>query len=358
MLPLLVHNLEIGSRIGKIGPYLKNRFCCNLRVEKLTKNVDLAVIGAGYWGRKVAEEYLRLARVDSGFNLAHVCDLKEANLENLADSLHLGSEKLSTDYEAILKMPDVNAVHICTPNGTHFPIGLQALCQGKNVLMEKPLALSKADSWKLCDAASARRLCLQVGHIYRFSNALKKVKELVKDGFFGKLYYLKLQWTTWMPSPLGRDIIFDLGPHPIDILNFLLEKWPVKVGCVGRSYRRPDLEEMAYLNLDFGENLMSVIELSWLHPGKTRELTIMGSERAAIVDCLGQRIRVFEDNLGHNYEIDVPENNTIYDEVSHFVTSIRDESNHKNPGQVGANLVSVLESLQKSSREERPVTVG
>jgi predicted dehydrogenase len=327
-------------------------------MEKLAKRVDLAVIGAGYWGRKVVEEYLHLTRVDSSFNLAHVCDLKEANLKNCVDSLHFDSDKLCTDYEAVLKSPDVDAVHICTPNETHYRIGLQALYKGKNVLVEKPLALSKKDGWDLCSVAEARHLCLQVGHIYRFSNAVKKVRELIDDGYFGKLYYLKLQWTTWMPSPLGRDIIFDLGPHPIDILNFLLKKWPVKVSCVGKSYRRPSLEEMAHFYLDFGENLMSLVELSWLHPGKTRELTIMGSQRAATVDCLRQRIHVFEDNSGRDYDIEVLENNTIFDEIHHFVTSIRDESNHKNPGPVGANLVSILESLHESLREERPVKVG
>jgi UDP-N-acetylglucosamine 3-dehydrogenase len=314
-------------------------------MEKLAKTVNLAVLGAGYWGRKVVEEYLNLARVDSSFNIAHVCDPKEANLKNCADSLHLDSDKLCTDYEAVLKSPDVDAVHICTPNETHYQIGLQALYKGKNVLMEKPLALSQKDGWNLCAAAEARHLCLQVGHIYRFSNALKKLRALIDDGYFGKLYYLKLQWTTWMPSPLGRDIIFDLGPHPIDILNFLLGKWPVKVSCVGKSYRRPSLEEVAYFYLDFGENLMSLVELSWLHPGKTRELTVMGSQRAATVDCMRQRIHVLE-------------NNTIFDEIHHFVTSIRDESNHKNPGPVGAKLVSVLENLQTSLREERPVKVG
>jgi UDP-N-acetylglucosamine 3-dehydrogenase len=327
-------------------------------MEKLAKTVDLAVIGAGYWGRKVAEEYLQLAKVDSDFNLVHVCDLKEANLKNCANSLNLDPDKLCTDYEAVLKSPDIDAVHICTPNATHYQIGLQALKNGKSVLMEKPLALSEKEGFDLCTAAEARHLCLQVGHIYRFNNAVKKVRELIDDEYFGKLYYLKLQWTTWMSSPLGRDIIFDLAPHPIDILNFLLDKWPVKVCCFAKAYRRPSLEEMAYSYLDFGENLISIMELSWLDPEKARKVTILGSKRSATVDCLEQRIHVFEENSGHDYDVEVLKNNTIFDEIRHFVTSIRDESNHKNPGKVGARLVSILESLRRSLQEERAVTVG
>ena len=160
-----------------------------------------------------------------------------------------------------------------------------------------------------------------------------------------------------MSSPLGRDIIFDLGPHPIDIMNYLLSKWPVKVTCLANSYRRPSLEEMAYFNLDFGHKLNAHVELSWLQPGKVRELTVIGSKRSASVDCLDQAIRIFEDNDGGNYAIDISVNNTILDEVSHFVNSIRDENNHKNPGPIGAANITVLESLRKSLEQERSIRV-
>jgi predicted dehydrogenase len=187
---------------------------------------------------------------------------------------------------------------------------------------------------------------------------MKKARELIAANYFGDLYYLKLQWTTWMPSPLGRDIIFDLGPHPVDIMNFLLQRWPAKVSCVAKSYRRPSLEEVAYFNLDFGGKLMAHVELSWLQPGKVRELNIIGARRSAKIDCLDQTIHVFEDNNGGNFGLDVSRNNTILDEVTHFVTSIRDENNHKNPGNVGAGNVAVLESLKTSLESEKAVKVG
>lgn len=323
----------------------------------MERNVNLAVIGSGYWGRKALTEYLQLQQVDPNFKLVKVCDLKEENLTYCKDVLHVDPELLSMDYEAVLKSPDVDAVHICTPNETHYKFGSQALNEGKNVLLEKPMALLPNDAWNLCGMAESRHLCLQVGHIYRFNNAIKKMKALIAEGYFGDLYYLKLQWTTWMSSPLGRDIIFDLGPHPIDIMNYLLSKWPVKVTCLANSYRRPSLEEMAYFNLDFGHKLNAHVELSWLQPGKVRELTVIGSKRSASVDCLDQAIRIFEDNDGGNYAIDISVNNTILDEVSHFVNSIRDENNHKNPGPIGAANITVLESLRKSLEQERSIRV-
>jgi predicted dehydrogenase len=110
--------------------------------------------------------------------------------------------------------------------------------------------------------------------------------------------------------------------------------------------------------MDFGKRLIAYVELSWLQPGKVRELTIIGSKRSAKVDCLDQKIRIYEDNVGGNFSLDVPVNNTIFDEVSHFVNSIRDENNHKNPGPVGAGNVSVLESLKKSLEQEKTVMGG
>jgi UDP-N-acetylglucosamine 3-dehydrogenase len=327
-------------------------------VKKEDENINLAVIGAGYWGRKAVTEYLHLEQVDPAFKLVQICDLKTENLNYFKDILSVHSDRLSEDYEAVLKSPDVDAVHICTPTETHYKFGLQALRECKNVLMEKPMALSPEEAWHLCKVAESTNRCLQVGHIYRFNNALKKMRELIDQKYFGDLYYLKMQWTTWMPSPLGRDIIFDLAPHPVDIMHFLLHKWPIKVTCSANSYRRVSLEEVAYFNMDFGAKLMAQVELSWLQPGKVRELNIIGSGRSAIVDCLDQKIRIYEDNIGGNFSLHVPVNNTIFDEVSHFVKSIRDKNNHKNPGPVGAGNVSVLESLKKSFEQEKTIRVG
>jgi len=324
----------------------------------MVRKVNLAVLGAGYWGRKVTEEYLHLSEVDKEFNLIHVCDLKEENLNYCRNFLKIGPKKLCEDYEAVLKSPDVDAVHICTPNETHYKLGLAALVHGKNVLLEKPMALTARHASSLNSAAESRRLCLQVGHIFRFNSAVKRIRELIAENYFGDLYYLKLQWTTWMDSPLERDIIFDLGPHPIDITHFLLRKWPKVVGCTAAAYRRPAWEEFANFYLDFGGKVTAHIELSWLQPGKVRELNVVGSQRSATVDCLEQKIQVFENSKNTSFSLEVPENNTIYDEVEHFVTSIRDETNHHNPGSVGEGNIAVLEGLRKSLQEEKLVKVG
>lgn len=322
----------------------------------MDESINVAVLGAGYWGQKVVSEYLQLEKANPKITLSRVCDLKDDNLIFCKNNLHVKKEKLSSDYNEILS-DGIDAVHICTPNDTHHKFCLAALEAGKNVLLEKPMALNAKDAWELCRIAENNHLCLQVGHIYRFNNAIQKMRSLIQKNYFGNLYYLKMQWTTLMPSPLGRDIIFDLGPHPIDIMHYLLQEWPSKVSCSARAFRRKTLEEVAYISMKFRDNILAHIELSWLQPGKMRELNIIGEKRSALVDCLNQTVRIYDTNGSSGQSCDVTQNNTIFDEVNHFVNSIYDKNNHKNPGPVGACNVMILESLKKSIAEERTVKV-
>jgi UDP-N-acetylglucosamine 3-dehydrogenase len=323
----------------------------------LARVINLAVIGAGYWGRKVISEYLELQRQDPDFKLVQVCDLLDNNLIFCHEKLDMVRENLCSQVDDILNSVEIDAVHICTPNETHFALGSLALKSGKNVLLEKPMSLNSKDAWDLCDIAQNRRLTLQVGHIYRFNNALKKIKDLLSQGYLGDIYYLKMQWTTLMPSQLNRDIIFDLGPHPVDIMNYLLGHWPLRVSCSARAYRKGTIEEIAYLTMEFPQNVLAQIEISWLQPGKVRELNIVGSKRSATIDCVGQIIKIYEDN-DHSQTVDIVVNNTIFDETQHFINSIRNENNHNNPGPIGASNVSVLESLKESKAKGKFVKVG
>jgi UDP-N-acetylglucosamine 3-dehydrogenase len=326
-------------------------------MAKANKQINLAVIGAGYWGRKVIGEYLALEQKDTDFQLAKVCDLLDDNLIYCKERLNVGKEKLSSQVQEILESPDIDAVHICTPNETHFPLGSQALFLGKNVLLEKPMSLTKQDAWGLCAIAQSKHLTLQVGHIYRFNNALRKMKELINQNYLGDIYYLKMQWTTLMPRQLNRDIIFDLGPHPVDIMNYLLGQWPKRVSCSAKAYREGAIEEVAYLTMEFNPDVLAHVELSWLQPGKVRDLNIVGSNRSATIDCVSQKITVHEDNES-NQPIEVSVNNTIFDETKHFINSIRDENNHKNPGPVGASNIAVLQSLKESKAKGKFIKVG
>lgn len=176
-------------------------------------NCNVAVIGAGYWGKKVINEYLQLAKENANVDLSMVCDVKDENLMYCREKFGVSREKLMPNYEEVLSSNNVDAVHICTPNETHHEICKQALLAGKHVLLEKPMAMCAKHAWELVGLAEQEGLILQVGHIFRFNNALKTVRDLVAQNYFGTLYYLKLQWTTLTSSPPAnhRKVLFRNG---------------------------------------------------------------------------------------------------------------------------------------------------
>jgi predicted dehydrogenase len=319
--------------------------------------VNIAVIGAGYWGKKVISEYLVLAKEDTHNSLSYICDVQEQNLWYCHEVFGILRNRLVNSYKELLRLDDVDAVHICTPNETHYQICREALIAGKHVLLEKPMTLNSRQAFELTNLAEKYKLVLQVGYIFRFNNALKEVQKLIRDEFFGDLYYLRLQWNSFVQPTPNRDIIFDLGPHPVDILNFLLRMWPSKVVCKAAAYTRETLPEMAYVTAQFDEKIMANVELSWLHPKKERSVSIIGSKRCAMVDCLDQNVEIFENPGKNGIKIDVQKNNTILAELKYFVEHVHGTGQPINGGLVGPMNVLVLENLKKSLMEDRTVKV-
>ena len=319
--------------------------------------VNVGVIGAGYWGKKVISEYLALAKQNPEVNLLGVCDVQEQNLRCCKEVFQIPKEQLLNGYNELIDSSKIDAVHICTPNETHYKICKAALMAGKHVLLEKPMTLSSQQAFDLKDLAKKEELCLQIGYIFRFNNALKKARKLIEDGFFGDLYYLRLQWTTLLLPTPKRDIIFDLGPHPVDIVNFLLGMWPSKVVCKARAYTRKTLPETAYAIMEFDTRIMANVELSWLQPGKERRVDVIGSKRFATIDCLDQNIEIFENHDKNGFKIDVQRNNTILTELKNFVDHISKNGEIINTGDVGPMNVLVLENLKKSLIDDRSAKI-
>lgn len=321
--------------------------------------MNVGVIGVGYWGKKIASEYAIMCKNDPDINLLGVCDVFDENLVFCKDKYDVSI--LARNPTEFLENSDINAVHICTPSTTHYDICREALNLGKHVTVEKPMTLNSLEAIKLVDLAHEKNLVLSVGHIFRFDAAIEKAKKLIEEGFFGDLYWAKLQWTALMPPMTGRDIITDLAPHPFDILNFLMNDWPTKVTCIAKAHRTGQMEETAHITTEFKNNMMAHIEISWLHPEKVREIQIMGSKGFARIDCSTQKMTAFEN--GRFYEIPVERSNTISSELIHFIRCIREgHSSHgahlnKTNGLVGANVVRLLEITRSSLEKGRTETV-
>lgn len=302
---------------------------------------QVGVLGVGYWGRKIVEEWSAIPNVQ----VRAVSDLAEKNLDHAKD--RYGIVGLYHDYREVLAIPEIKAVNVCLPNSLHFPACMEALEAGKHVLVEKPMTLTTEEGSKLVEMAERRNLTLSVGHIYRFNNALAEVRRLIKERFFGRVFLLEMEWTNLEQPFADRDVIVDLAPHYFDIINYLLEEWPVKVTCVAKPFRRKEMEETAYIISEMGSGALSHATLSWLSPKKVRQISVIGENRSAYVDAVGQEITIYES--GYTYKLGVERNNTIRTELMHFLQSIGDPMMEtRNSGSVGLKTVELIERTKES----------
>ncbi|OLB46246.1 MAG: hypothetical protein AUG17_06055 [Crenarchaeota archaeon 13_1_20CM_2_53_14] len=321
--------------------------------------VRIAVIGCGYWGRKVVRETLEISRATGQIELHSVVESFPRSLAQCQTEFGPGIDYHS-DYHDIASDPSVSGVHICTPNGTHFDIASRFLRQGKHVLVEKPLTLKTEEAYELVRLARENDCVLCVGHIHRFNNGVSELRRVLAEGQIGDPHYVELRWTALMNPQLQREVITDLAPHPFDICNYVVNAWPDKVSCKGRGYRTKLNEEVAFITAEHKGGLLAHIELSWLDPNKRREVTIVGSDGVAHLDCSGQKL-FLEKNSGKR-ELPVSPSNTLASEIIHFTDCIRSKqdstpfSNHSD-GILGARVVSLLEASRESMYQERTIQV-
>lgn len=326
--------------------------------DRAMERINIAVIGAGYWGRKVISEILGLSRDGFNLGLRSVADSSPDAIEYCRREF--GHLDYRSDYHDLLSDPEVSAVHICSPNNTHFQIASEFIRRGKHVLVEKPLAANSADAFELVRLAREHGRVLCTGHVHRFNNGVRALRRLMTSGVLGDLYYLHLKWTGLLASQSNREVISDLGPHPFDICNNLLDTWPRKVSCRGRGFRTNAGYEMANIYSEHPSGLDAGIELSWLDMEKHRDVSVVGSDGAARLDCIDQRL-ILQRKGGAEPVLVLP-NNTLREEVLHFASCIEHNPSpepYQNiaSGTLGASVVRLLEASKRSLEEDRTIRV-
>lgn len=299
-----------------------------------TNSMDIGIVGLGYWGSKVVEEYTAL-RNQGDIDRVVAIDEDPTQLAKF--------DFVDEKYKSVnAAFDDVDAIHVATSNASHFPIAKSALESGVDVLVEKPLTTDRRLAFDLVEIASETGTILQTGHIFRFANAVRKVRELYQEDYFGDVQYLTLEWTHHIDPIPETDALWDLLPHPTDILNFVTGEWPETTCGMSEGFRtsRP---ETAFIPLQTN-GILANIHVSWVDPVRKRELNIVGSERSARVECVEQTIEIF-DNEGIREEISIENNNTIRAEAQNFIRSIETGENQFNSAIVGARAVDAIEQI-------------
>ena len=249
----------------------------------------VGVAGCGYWGPNLVRNF----QVLEGCEVRAVCDLDPARVE--AVRRVYPTIRAARSFEALVGDPDVDAIVICTPVHTHFPLASQALEAGKHVLVEKPLTDSSATSQALVELAEQRGRVLQVDHTFVYTGAVRKVREIIESGEVGELLYLDFVRVNLGLFQEDVNVLWDLGPHDVSVLTHLVDRRPLWVSAVG-SVHYGELEDQVYVTIKYEGALIAHLHLNWLAPVKIRSTLIGGTRRMIVYDDLepSEKVRVYE----------------------------------------------------------------
>ncbi|MET7683538.1 Gfo/Idh/MocA family oxidoreductase [Streptomyces sp. NPDC005423] len=254
--------------------------------------LGVAVVGAGYWGPNLVRNF----QAGERFRLRYLCDLDVNRARQVLG--RYSTVEATADYAAVLADPEVAAVAVATPAGTHLDIALAALRAGKHVLVEKPLAATYADGLRLVTEAEERGLTLMCDHTYCYTPAVDRIRELVRSGELGDIHFVDSVRINLGLVQKDIDVMWDLAPHDLSILDFILPDTvePVAVAAHGADPIGAGQACVAYLTLQLNTGAIAHVHVNWLSPTKVRTTMVGGAKRTLVWDDLNplQRVAVYD----------------------------------------------------------------
>jgi predicted dehydrogenase len=324
----------------------------------------MAVVGCGYWGPNLIRNFNQLANC----NVLTCCDLADDKLSRIK-SLH-PSVNVTKNFDEVLENPDIDAVAIATPVYTHRDLAKKVLEHQKHVMVEKPLASSVDQCVELINLAEKNNKALMVGHTFEYTSAVNKAKEIIQSGELGEIYYIRCVRANLGLFQPDINVIWDLAPHDLSIILYLLDEFPNGVNGQGKAHFNPEIEDVANITLSFPGGTIAFVHSSWLDPDKIRKITIVGSKKMLVYDDISQneKIKIFdkgveappyynsfaEFHFSYRYgDIHVPllnQQEPLRKECEHFVDCCLNNKIPNSDGYSGLRVVSILESANKSIR--------
>ena len=252
--------------------------------------INIGVIGAGYWGPNLVRNF----NAQPDCKVVIVADAKADRREFIA--AHYPGIDTVADGNALLNDTRVDAVVIATPVGTHFDLARRALAAGRHVLLEKPMTASPAEALTLIELAEKNNRRLMVDHTFVYTGAVRKVKELVDAGTVGDILYFDSVRVNLGLFQHDVNVIWDLAPHDVSIMDYLMSERAAGVSAVGRRHFGSSVEDIAYLTVAFTSNAIAHFHVNWLAPVKVRTTLIGGTKRMVVYDDMepSEKIKVYD----------------------------------------------------------------
>ncbi len=258
--------------------------------------MNIGIIGCGYWGPNLIRNFnlLENARV------VGVSDLREDRLKYIS-RLYPNIKIATRDCNEILRHKDIDAVVISTPVSTHFPLGMEALENGKHVLLEKPMTATSEQAEALIETAERKGLVLMVDHTFIYTGAVRKIKEIINNGELGELYYFDSVRVNLGLFQHDINVVWDLAPHDVSIMDYLLGRPARTVSATGIAHFESEIENIAYISIGFDSHLIGHIHVNWLAPVKVRKTLICGSKKMIVYDDVepSEKVKIYDKGVDY-----------------------------------------------------------
>src|SRR5215208_4776430 len=326
--------------------------------------MKVAVIGAGYWGPNLIRNFLSQDEVENVI----ACDRDENRLAKMQKTFH-GIE-ISTDYENVIKRADVEIVAIATPVSLHYEIAKKSLSAGKHCWIEKPMTVNSAEAEELIELADKKNLKIFVDHTFIYTGAVRKMKEIITSGRLGELYYFDSVRVNLGLFQHDVNVIWDLAPHDLSIMDYVLPAKPVAISATGISHVPGQPENVAYITLFFASAQIAHVHVNWLSPVKVRHTLIGGSEKMILYDDLepSEKLKVYDKGidvtpepedvykmlvsyrLGDMWAPQLNNTEALQTEALHFIDCIEHNKQPETDGPAGLRMVNLIEAAETSLR--------
>ena len=325
--------------------------------------IRVGVIGYGYWGPNIVRNLDSLEST----HVEAVCDKSPAALARLRRA-HPHIRAVSDPAE-ILTSPHIDAVAVITPVWTHYELAKAALQNGKHVFVEKPFTSTAAQAEELIELAAQKNLTIMVDHTFLFTGAVRKIQELIKKGVLGDLYYYDSVRVNLGLFQHDVNVIWDLAPHDLSIMDFLIKKQAEAVVATGQQHLNGH-EDIAYITIYFPHSIIAHINVNWLSPVKVRTTLIGGQKKMLVWNDLeaDEKIKVYDKGVeitsadgvrellvnyrsGDMWSPQVEQVEALRVELTYFADCIINGTTPFNDGAAGLRIVRMLEAAERSIKK-------
>jgi predicted dehydrogenase len=315
-------------------------------------------VGCGYWGKNLCRNFYALGALSS---VVEATDNGQATARSIAPDT-----QITDSFEDVLRNDQILGVALVTPAETHVDLAIQAMQAGKDVFVEKPMALTLDDAEKMKKVAEGTGRILMVGHLLEYHPAILKLREMITSGELGKINYIYSNRLNFGKVRTEENALWSFAPHDVAVILRLMGQAPVEVSSCGGSYLTSGIADTTLSNLRFENESRAHIFVSWLHPFKEQRLVVVGDKKMAIFNDIapfGDKLRLYPQNVEFDGSMPIlkkedaqfvehADTEPLREECKHFLECIQSRNQPLTNAQSGIDVLKVLHACQQSIEQK------